>query len=360
MNDTRGFWAAVERWFHAPVPAVRLGAFRALVCAVALYDVLLYSGLVLGDAAAVSAGGPLRPWTPLYAFQLLGLGPIDLPTAEWVQAGTVLALTAGALGLGARLSCALGALGFLYWSGLAYSFGKPHHDKVALAFAVSVLPFAPVGAGLSLDALLRRWRGKPAPAEVRGTPIRFTWFALAVGYCGAGSAKILLGGPGWFNGYTLQGIMLGHDGNWSRVFAADVHLAQLQSIGVVAVQVLFPLVLFWPRARWFFLPAATGFHLMTWQTMDTGPYMRLWLLLWAFVPLEQVPTALARGLRRGVVAAVAIAVPVVLYAALVVHVASEVVPGWALGALVAALLAALVRALRRTGVERVAGVADAG
>lgn len=346
----RGFWAFVERWFHAPVPAVRLGAFRALVCAVALYDVLLYSGVVFTDAAAVSAGGPLRPWTPLYLFQLLGLGPIDLATAERVQVAVIAALACGAVGLASRVTCALGALGFLYWTGLAYSFGKPHHDKVALAFAVSVLPFARVGAGLSLDALLRRWRGRPRPERVDGLPIRFTWFSLAVGYCGAGSAKILLGGPDWFNGYTLQGIMLGHDGDWSRVFAASTTLCRLQSVGVVAVQVLFPLVLFWPRARWFFLPAATAFHLMTWKTMDTGPYMRLWLLLWAFVPLERVPQVLANVLRRGPLVAAGVWLPALAYAALVAWVASNVVPWWALAATAALLLGAVMRARRRSGV----------
>jgi hypothetical protein len=345
--DRAGFWARVDRCFHAPVPAVRLGAFRVLVCAVALYDVLLYAPVVLGDAAAVTAGGALRPWTPLYLFQLLGLQPIGLPAAQLVQGLTIAALVAGAFGLASRWACALGALGFLYWSGLAYSFGKPHHDKVALAFAVSALPFARIGAAVSLDALLARWRGRPRAIAVSGMPLWLTQFTLALGYCGAGSAKLLLGGPEWFNGYTLQGIMLGHDGEWSRVFAADVTWCRLQSVGVVSVQVLFPLVFVWPRLRWFFLPAATMFHLMTWQTMDTGPYMRLWLLLFAFVPLERIPDALAHGLRRGPFAAAGVLVPVVAYVALVVTVAADVVPLWALLGACGLLGAAVLRALRR-------------
>lgn len=344
----RSLWARVERWFHAPVPAVRLGAFRALVCAVALYDVLLWAPVVLTDAAAVSDGGPLRPWTPILLFQLLGIGPIPLPTAQLVQTITVAALAAGALGFGSRLACAVGAIGFLYWSGLGYSFGKPHHDKVALAFAVSALPFARVGAAVSIDALLRRWRGRALvpDATVAALPIRLTQFSLAMGYCGAGSAKLLLGGPEWFNGYTLQGIMLGHDGDWSRTFAASVELCRLQSIGVVGVQVLFPLLFVWPRLRWFFLPAATAFHLLTWKTMDTGPYMRLWLLLWAFVPLEQIPGTLARALRHGPLTAVAVLVPVLAYAALVGVVAANVIPLWVLAGVGALLVAVVVRAVR--------------
>ena len=93
--------------------------------------------------------------------------------------------------------------------------------------------------------------------------------------------------------------MLGHDGPWSRAFASSVFWCQVQSVGVVLVQAAFPLVFCWPRTRWFFLPAAMGFHLMTWQTMDTGPYMRVWLLLYAFTPMERIPAALHGWLRRG-------------------------------------------------------------
>ncbi|MFY9345945.1 MAG: hypothetical protein WAT39_25860, partial [Planctomycetota bacterium] len=326
-------WSLVDRWLLPMVPASRLGAWRMLVAAVAIYDVLLYSSLVFHDAADVSAGRVGRPWTPLYYVQVLGLEPIGTPAAQALFAATLAVLGCALVGLGSRWTCALGALLFLWWTGLAYSFGKPHHDKVALAFALLSLPFAPVGARLSLDAALRtmlarwwpRWRREPV-GEVSGMPIRLAQVTLAIGYCGAGSAKLLLGGVDWFNGYTLQGIMLAHDGNWSRAFASPVWFAQLQSIGVVATQALFPLVFVWPAARWYFLPAATAFHLLTWQTMDTGPYMRVWLLLWAFVPLERVPATLRSWCRERPLAGAAALLLLAAYGALVVAVAAPQVP----------------------------------
>lgn len=307
-----------DAFFHAPVPAARLGALRALVCTVALYDVLLYAGVVLGDAANVSAGAAGRPWAPLYLFQVLGVRPIGSDAAQVLQVVAVVSLTCGALGLASRLSCAVGAVAFYAWTGFAYSFGKPHHDKVALAFALAALPFARVGAAVSLDAVLRRWRRRPAePPLVSGMPIVLTQVTLAIGYCGAGLAKVVLGGPEWFNGYTLQGIMLGHDGEWSRAFAGSVLACQLQSIGVVLVQVAFPLVFVWPRSRWFFLPAAMAFHLMTWMTMDTGPYLRVWMLLFAFVPMERIPEALLRWLRGGWLSAAVALLAIACFAAIV-------------------------------------------
>ena len=335
----REVWVCVERAFSPQVPAARLGAFRAIVCLVALYDLLLWSNSVLPDAAAVTAGTQDRPWRPIFLMQVLGLGPADLATATAIYYTGIVALLCGAVGFCARASCAVGAVAFYWWSGLGYSFGKPHHDKVALAITLAALPFARVGGGFAVDALWRRrWRRSRGGARaVRGTPIRLAMVTLAFGYCGAGLAKLLIGGPEWFNGYTLQGIMLGHDGVLSRVVGGSPTLCQLQSVGVVFVQAAFPLALFWHRSRWFFLPMATLFHLMTWMTMDTGPYMRVWLMLFAFVALERVPGALRAWLRGGVASAVAASVAALSFVALVAYVLSQAV-AWPL---VAAFFASL-------------------
>jgi hypothetical protein len=359
MNAALPRWSArLLAWFEvfwfAPVPAARLGAFRALVCAVALYDVLLYAPVVFADAAAVSAGAVGRPWQPLLFMEVLGLRPVDLTTAWWLQATAIGALGLGALGVLSRWSCAVGALAFLYWTGLAYSFGKPHHDKVALCFALAALPFAPVGLAVSVDALVRtwwrRWRGGPngmwPVPTVAAAPLRLTQVTIALGYFGAGMAKVLIGGPTWFNGYTLQGIMLGHDAVLSRAMAQSVLLCQLQSVGLVFVQVAFPSVFFWPRLGWFFLPAATGFHLMTWLTMDTGPYLRLWLLLFVFVPMERIPAAMRRWLRGGGLAAVLAAAAALGLPALVIGIVRPVLPDWALLAVGLPLGWAALRHLR--------------
>src|SRR5690606_14115540 len=122
--------------------------------------------------------------------------------------------------------------------------------------AISILPFAPVGARVSVDAIVAAMRGRTLPetSELARFPIRFAQLAIAIGYFFAGASKLWIGGIDWFNGYTLQGIMLGHDNEWSRFFAQSVLGCQVQSIGVVATQVLFPLVFVWRASRWFFLP----------------------------------------------------------------------------------------------------------
>ena len=324
----RACWLRFERLLAPQVPAARLGAFRAVVCLVALYDFMLWGNGVLADAAAVSDGSQTRTWTPIFLFELLGVGPVSLTTARTLYAVGFVALVCGALGICARVSCALGAVVFYWWSGLGYSFGKPHHDKVALAIALAALPFARVGAGFAIDALLRPRGHRPTGCQryVDGMPIRLAMITLAFGYCGAGFAKLLVGGVEWFNGYTLQGIMLTHDGYLSRAIGASPVLCQVQSVGVVFVQAAFPVVLWMPRSRWFFLPMAVLFHLMTWATMDTGPYMRVWLMLLAFVSLEEVPATLLRWLRQGAIAAALTVGGVGSLAALVTYCATQAIP----------------------------------
>lgn len=326
-----------DRFWFAPIPLTRLGIWRVLVCAVALYDLLLYSGTVLKDAAAVAGGSELRSWNPIYLFDVLRLEPIGTDAALWVQAVGVIALSCGILGIWPRTSCLVGGIVLVYWTGLAYSFGKPHHDKIALTFALLLLPLAPCGARISWHAVRSAWRrarrGEPElPEDASGPafPLRVAQITIALGYCAAGASKLMLGGFEWFNGYSLQGSLLGHDNDAARFVAGSVLLCRLQSVGLVSTQVLFPLVLVLPVARWFFLPMAITFHLITWATMDTGPYMRLWILLAVFLPLERVP-AIVRGWLQGrwwqavPAALVAVGLP-----ALVIWIVSIVVPGWAL------------------------------
>lgn len=295
-----------NRFWFAETPLTRLAIFRMLILAVAIWGAVGLGHEALSDARAVSAGSLPRPWQAIYLFEILGLRPIGLETAQWVYRVLIGACVCGIVGLFTRTACLVAMLGFFYWTGLVYSFGKPHHDKIALAFALVALPFAPVGARLSLDALLRRCWGMifGKVREHRETspwatfPLRLTQVTIALGYFFAGGSKLVLGGLEWMNGYTLQGGMLLFEAEWSALFAQNRWLCQILSIGFVPLQVTFPLVLVWPRLAWLYVPAMTAFHLTTWKTMHTGPYVCLWFTLSAFLPLESLCSYLRDALVR--------------------------------------------------------------
>ena len=69
-----GAW---HRFWFEPASLVRLGIWRALVCGLALHDVLLMRVLLRHDAALFADGQGARSWNPIYLFDLLGIRPLS-------------------------------------------------------------------------------------------------------------------------------------------------------------------------------------------------------------------------------------------------------------------------------------------
>jgi hypothetical protein len=281
---------AWNRFWFAPAPLVRLALFRILSGWLLLYDAFLYDprGAVWTGEHTVES-----TWRPVYAFELLGLDAPSAGVAQAIHVLQIVAIVCATLGFRTRTAwIAATILGF--WSGgVVYSFTKVRHDRVALFFASLALGCAPSGARLSVDAMLAHRRGRRPPDETAERreesawamwPIRLTQVTIAIGYCAAGLSK--LSAPGWTNGYTLQGILLSHDGRWAGLVASDVWICRIVSVATLVVEAGFPAVLVWPRLAVFFVPAALAFHVGTWATMDTGPYMTLWYFLIAFLPFD--------------------------------------------------------------------------
>ena len=288
--------SAWNRLWFSESSLVRLGIFRILILIVAAHCVAKMHHISWHATMDDGLGMP-HEWHPIYLFEILGLDARPTRamflTAHWAF---VVAAVAGIAGIFTRAACAAVAVLFFYLAGVRFGFGQPHHDNVALMFGLAALPFAPVGARLSLESLLARRREDPVPTVAEGAalPIRFTQISVAIGYCAAGFSKMFMVGPEWLNGYTLQSIMLGTASPLSELAAADVGIVRIMSIGAVALQITFPICLFVPRLRWIYLPGVVGFHLSTWLTAGTGPYSALWgTALAAFIPFERRPRVTA-------------------------------------------------------------------
>ncbi len=296
-----------DRYWFGEGSLVRLGAFRIVMMVTAFYAVWHFRIGVFQHADGVDVGFLSRSWNPIYAFEMLGVDPPGPTTARVVYWTLLSAIVLGTIGLFSRVACTVVAVLTFYWIGAHYSFGKPHHDCIALMLGLIALPFGPVGARLSVDSLLRRLRAakaggdpltRPETAEWAALPIRFTQITAALGYFFAGATKLVLAGPGWANGYTLQGIMLEYNSPWSEALASNILVLTVMSAGLLFVQVSFPLV-FVPGLRWFYVPMAIVFHLMAMQTMATGSFITLWFTLACFVDLERVPAFLSRTVASG-------------------------------------------------------------
>ncbi len=345
-----GAW---ERFWFGPGSGVRLGVFRIIVMVSAYDAVNRFQFSVFQHASESGTSLVQRSWNPVFLLEVLGVEPPGEKTAVAVFWILIASLVCGMLGLATRVATAVAAVLFTYWAAVHYSFGQPHHDCIVLTFALWALAFAPAGHAVSVDGLLRR-RGRPSEGgavdRVPGAafPIRFTRVSAAIGYFFAGSTKLALGGLGWANGYTLQAIMLGYRSDWSATLAGSTRLCQLMQVGLLAIQLAFPLVLLpgkWGRyARWFFIPGAVSFHLIAMKTMNTGSFLTLWfVVVAAFVEWERVPAFLRRIAAQRPLwqrAALAAAIAAFLFACYRVFISSKPVQvQWTAAALAASLAA---------------------
>jgi len=300
-----GMW---ERYWFGEASLVRLAALRIVLLAAALFGVLRFRMGVLQGADGADFAFLSNPWRPIYAFEILHIGPMGPELARIVLVVLLAAIALGIVGLFTRTACAVAAILTFLWVGMLYSYGKPHHDFVALMFGLLALPLGPVGERLSVDSLLARMRRARAggdPLEVRshaefaGLPVRVTQITAVLGYFFAGVTKLAVSGPEWVNGYSLQGHMLAFDGPWTAFFASNAEVCRVMSLGLIFIQVSFPLVLVFGLARWFYLPGAVLFHMIAMQTMETGPFLTLWFTLASFVALERLPDYWVHGVATG-------------------------------------------------------------
>jgi uncharacterized membrane protein YphA (DoxX/SURF4 family) len=129
--------------------------------------------------------------------------PGPLTAIYWMTAiAGVLAL----IGLFTRVSLFLFALGVWFFVSHGYSYADVHHPQALFAIFLMLLPFSPAGERLSVDALLRRRKGRPV-AEATDTamwPLKLLHVLLALTYFSTGITKLISGGLAWMNGYTLQ------------------------------------------------------------------------------------------------------------------------------------------------------------
>ena len=129
----------------------------------------------------------------------LVFSPGGLTAIYWAMGlAGVLAL----IGLFTRTSLFVLALGAWFFVSHRYSYADVHHPEALFAIFLMLLPFSPAGERLSVDALLRRRRGRPAreATDVAMWPLKLLHLLLAMTYFSTGITKLISGGLAWMNG----------------------------------------------------------------------------------------------------------------------------------------------------------------
>lgn len=197
---TLGRWG---RWWFAPESPLNLGICRAMFFAA---EVVYHAPVHFQEWGTVPRA---LLYKPAWIFERMHL-PI-LPTTGLLIFEIVwkLAMACACLGLFTRVATAVSAVGALYLLGVPFNYGKVFHLASIIIWTMTILAFSRSGDGFSIDSLIRKRRGLPAPApsgEYRW-PVRMVWVMMAVLFFNAGMAKVLRGRWEWVASENMAVLM---------------------------------------------------------------------------------------------------------------------------------------------------------
>lgn len=235
--------------------------------------------------------------------------------------------TLATIGLFSRVTVPVSALLAVYFYLIPNLHGSIGHGMHVHVLSALVVAASPSGDALSIDALIRRWRGLPAPAPSHAytVPVRFCWLLLGTMYLFPGLWKLWEAGDLWLEGTKLRVEILGkmaeHPDNhallridkWPWVMAIAGTMTLVFEIG-------FFFALFNRRTRVFAGIAGVAFHIgvLLLMSIEFNPIHPLIVLLdypgllklapfrWLAktwnahlaAPLTRLSSGLAAGLQR--------------------------------------------------------------
>lgn len=257
-------------WLFAPQPRARIAALRLLAYVFVPIDVLLTTRWV-ADHADV----PGALYQPLYVGRLLNLptpGPVSVRVVMVLLVATA---AAAATGRAPRLLGAAVAVLYSWWMVVAMSYGKVDHDRFAFLVLLAVLPS--VGRARHDDR---------TADESSAWALRSVQLAVVATYLLAAVAKFRFGGLDWATGATLSRAILRRGSFLADPLLDFPWLLVAMQFGIIAFELVSPLLLVGGRLTQWFVWFLFAFHLASFAGIGIIFLPHLVALV-AFVPLEQ-------------------------------------------------------------------------
>ncbi|HWN08070.1 MAG TPA: HTTM domain-containing protein [Pyrinomonadaceae bacterium] len=245
---------------------------RAGVCGFVFCEILLTSFSDLGQL-------PVTLLRPTGAMKLLPWRLYDLLLTPGGMLGfkclMVISLGAATLGCFTSLATKASALLFVFYEGVLRSFGHFNHDEMPAVYILVVLALAPCGDAFSLDNLRGKTRLRRSEI-LYGYPILLMRILLAWSYFSSALIKLRVAGLGYLSADNLPALAIEHslDNLHDTQYKFAFSLPQISKytpifVGLaLAWELLFPLAIFFRRARFIILTIGIGFHLATMFLMN--------------------------------------------------------------------------------------------
>jgi hypothetical protein len=251
---TRGPIAAFDELLGRPVSLRALALLRVLAGPIVLLHLRPFLADSLdGQTYQDAFHEPYAAWYP------------DLPEPAyvgllWLAAGAAVAMS---LGLLTRLATA--ATFAIVTYNLLLSTTHFHNNRAYLVIALGLLAVAPCGRELSVDAWLRRRRGRqPLDPSGPAWPLWLLRFECAAVYGASGLSKLV--DPDWFGGtVTWQRVVRARDDlqalpDWAVSLLTDRSFHTGAAKAIVLTELFIAVGLWWRGTRYAAVWVAVAFH----------------------------------------------------------------------------------------------------
>ena len=249
-----------------PRSAFALGVVRCLVPGAFLVSILVPSFSALGSLPVTilrpTGVMKLLPWSFYDSLQT----PAAMVIFKCVLVLSLLLSTAGFLTV---VSTKTSLLLVVFYQGLLRSFGHFNHDEMLAVYYLVVLAFTPCGDEFSIDSWLKTRVARPAFAYAY--PILLMQLLMAWAYFSSALIKLRVAGLKYLSTDNLPALAIFHslDNLHDTHFKLAFWLPQVKAylpfaVGFVLIwELLFPLIIFLRRLRWWMLGFGVIFHLAT-------------------------------------------------------------------------------------------------
>lgn len=182
------------------------------------------------------------------------------------------------LGLFSRISIPLFSIFYTFLVAYLWSFGEVRHPRSVLCWFLIILALSQRSAdAYSVDAYFGITSFKNSHWKY-GWPNSMLIISLSSAYCFSGLWKLFYqGGVEWLNGYTLQYYLVSKGENFFTHFLINKKwLLIVLSYITIALEIFFPICLFFRKKSKYFLLAAFCFHLGNYILRGENPIFLLW------------------------------------------------------------------------------------
>lgn len=223
-----------------------------------------------------------------------------------LKAALVVSLLFSTAGFLTRISTKTSFLLVLFNEGLLRSFGHFNHDEMVAVYCMAVLAFTPCGDAFSVDCRLAK-QSKSRSAFAYAYPILLMQLLVAWTYFSSALIKLRVAGlTKYLSEDNLPALAIYHslDNLHDSAFRIAFSLPQVKAylpiaVGLVLIwELLFPLAVFWRRARWWVLGLGLVFHISTLFVMNIFfPHHLMLYLLFVNWDAESTKTTVKRWFK---------------------------------------------------------------